>query len=289
MRIGEGAHRRIAATAHGRTMASSLVCLPGELQRELALRLDGPSLARVGATCRSLHLLSCDDALWRALTIARFRVSPSVMQSRRLKAAGGASWRALYSQWATAQRMPSSRVSGPGFPVLARGRVGGALAWVTVHSADDCLLRQGAVRLRVVVQNVRPGRVPLQVVPRKLAVTLANGFFVGSHSSTRDGYAATIAHCSVFEAEDAVVEVPVTGESPPVRLRKDEFAVIRLSVKVPDGRYEVDALERLAALDVPVQWGDEELVRLHADFRDKPLWEMYERLPGGSWVRRQAR
>lgn len=70
-------------------------------------------------------------------------------------------------------------------------------------------------------------------------------------------------------------------------LQKDDFAILTMDVKMPEALFEIDALERLDALHVPVCWGTD-AVPLVARFQEKTIWDNYERLPGGWWIRVQA-
>lgn len=99
---------------------------------------------------------------------------------------------------------------------------------------------------------------------------------------TTDEYKAFVTVCSVERAGGE------KGERQATTLRKDDFAVLTVEVQVPGAKFEVDALERLASLNMPVLGlggGCEELV---ATFREKVLWDSYERLPGGWWVRKDV-
>lgn len=70
-------------------------------------------------------------------------------------------------------------------------------------------------------------------------------------------------------------------------LQKDDFAIVTIDVKMPGALFEIDALERLDALHIPVSWGAG-TVQLVARFQEKTIWDNYERLPGGWWVRVRA-
>lgn len=97
---------------------------------------------------------------------------------------------------------------------------------------------------------------------------------------TAGEYEAFVTECFVERAGGAV---PYRH---PTLLRKDDFVVLTVEILVPDAKFEVDALERLDSLHVPaVRIGGRYEV-LVATFREKVLWDSYERLPGGWWVRR---
>lgn len=77
-----------------------------------------------------------------------------------------------------------------------------------------------------------------------------------------------------------------------VRLQKDDYCVMKLLIQLPGVVHEVDALERLDALCIPIHTESEPSGRmkvspavLRADFDDRMIWDRYELMPGGWWVR----
>lgn len=311
--------------------ASTLLSLPQELVRSLLLHLDAPTLRAIAATCRRLAAAARDDTLWRELAARRFRVAARVARSKSLLAAGGCSWRTLYHQWDVHLRMPQSRLSGVAFPAFARGEISnGAVAWVTVSSADDCRLVRGVIRLRLVVQNICAGRAAMRVDPRLFRAVLTDGHVVRmsqgcagagagacaceSHVVRKPGrwlcrgtaddrelpfrrmerspppkeqYSARVAGTIVSRIghypAPCVEERPPKDE--PLVLQKDDFAIYSLDVDLPGALFEVDALERIGAVVVPVRWGDKPVTLLKAPFKESTIWQNYDRLPGGWWVR----
>ena len=154
--------------------------------------------------------------------------------------------------------MPVSRHSGPTFRAFAKGACacGAVLAWVTVPTADDSRLRAGVLRLTLVVQNVSAGR--LRVPRDGVLVVLADRVVSG-----------------------VVAEWVTEGERE--WLGKDDLLLAAVDVAVRGAVFEVDALEQMVELRARVEGHREgEIV---AKFAEKEIWEAYDLLPGGWWVR----
>lgn len=93
-------------------------------------------------------------------------------------------------------------------------------------------------------------------------------------------------------------------------LDKDDFCTISLRLKLPDAVHEVDVLERLDVLSVPLyrrydQQLTEDVINMisprsfenaptliqscvHAEFAHNTIWQNYEQMPGGWWARRDV-
>lgn len=119
-------------------------------------------------------------------------------------------------------------------------------------------------------------------------------------SSSRVAYSKRRSHSL---AVDAAQPMPVV-----IQLEKDDFCIISLRLKLPDVVHEVDALERLDLLSIPLRRLDSRGLpqtknchpdqskphSLHADchscvhakFINNTIWQNYEQMPGGWWARR---
>lgn len=219
--------------------------------------------------------------------------------------------------------MPASRVSGATHVAFAKGVGRGGLIWVTVVSTEDCRLVGGRLQMRILLQNVWGGGGLRYMVGTGLRFVLKDGVSIdvdekrclmrsGSSSGgsigsarvgrgrlrtaedkelpfresrdgwTTDEYKAFVTTCLVERAGRE------KGVGPSTILKKDDFAVLTVEVQVPGARFEVDALERLASLYLPVVRLGGGCEMLVAKFHDKVLWDSYERLPGGWWVRKDV-
>lgn len=99
------------------------------------------------------------------------------------------------------------------------------------------------------------------------------------------GYAASLREVALGPAgEPNLVHVHPAAS---ITLQKDDFAILTVAVKMPRALFEIDALERLLAVRIPVRW-EGHTVELVAGFQESDIWKNYERLPGGWWIRAQA-
>jgi hypothetical protein len=72
-----------------------------------------------------------------------------------------------------------------------------------------------------------------------------------------------------------------------IRLLKDDFFIMHVQVRLAGVVHEVDAVEQLDWIGIPV-WEEfkcEGIAR--ANFDERVLWERYELMPGGWWVRKE--
>lgn len=128
----------------------------------------------------------------------------------------------------------------------------------------------------------------MRLYPRTVSVNLTSGHVFTAHSQFAQppaaNYSVNVTHCTL-EGNARTLHDALLTDATNVALHKDDFAVIRVHVIVPGATFEIDALERLASLQLLVAWGAESSTVLTAEFREKVLWHMYERLSGGCWVR----
>lgn len=301
----------------------SLLRLPTDVLRRILLHSDISTLRALSLSCRALEEEVQDDRLWQAAAIRRFRVTPRVKSTRRLQAAR-VDWRTLYVNWHAQGRMPATRFSGPGNTAFARGRSahGTVLLWITVASADDCRLSNNALNLRVVAQNV--ANAPTRInASRALTVRVRGkaGTVDCRHATSRD--VGTEGRLEVLEnvvvdADNKHTHLPYdvkekeedeeeeekgctkcsccpkkkstgTKKKTPISaaalLKRDEVQIIFTKVTVEKAVFEVDALERIESVVVPVSIDGrpEELVT--CNISDRHIFEAYELLPGGWWAR----
>lgn len=170
--------------------------------------------------------------------------------------------------------MPLSKWTGPRTAVFATGSASGALIWVSVVSTDDCRSINGRVRLRLLIQRIEAGPA-LAFHPTNLKLTLACGTHLHTNRPPLAGLSAKVAAVAIDRA------------GPPARagrLAKDDFAVVALDVVVEGALFEVDVLERLRTIAIPVAT-DGPSVMLEAAFRERAVWDNYVELPGGWWAR----
>lgn len=144
--------------------------------------------------------------------------------------------------------------------------------WVCVSSADDCRLRDHGLRLRVIVQNVDCG--VTRILKEGICLVLVDGRVI------RVGASGGGVHAKLFEWS---VERAGSGDEMAV-LRKDDFVTIGIYVSMPGAVFEVDALERLHEVRVPITGDATEICA--ATFVETEIWEAYDLLPGGWWARR---
>lgn len=250
-----------------------LLALPVDVLRRVLQKADLSTLSALSQCNKYLQREVRDDCLWVYLAMARFRVTLRTATSRHLQTAGPVSWRTLYSNWHTQARIPITRYSGPNIQTFAKGRACGVFAWFTVTSTEDCRLVSGNLRFRVVVQNVACGK----AVIRKTAITFRVNT-VGTIDVLRpssDGHSAAIQSSVIDNASDN----PNQDNS----LLRNDVAVILGTIRIPGCIWEVDALERINAVVVPVIVDGKHCdIMCHLNDR---FWESYELLPGGWWAR----
>lgn len=102
-------------------------------------------------------------------------------------------------------------------------------------------------------------------------------------------YQATVVECFIGHAGEVDGEDTFVKKRRNNALGKDDFAILTVDIYMPCAQFEIDALERLQSMHIPVSWGSAgEAVPLIADFQERVMWENYERLPGGWWVRAET-
>lgn len=251
-----------------------LLALPLDVVQRILYYTDARTLGRLAETNSLMREEVSDDRVWREQTIRRFRVTPRTKVSRRLQAAGGISWRTLYTQWHTQPRMPISRFTGPTFNAFAKGCSASSCGWMTVHSSDDCKLPDSTLRVRVVVQNVYAR--DLIVEHESLAFFVSNvGLIVAGAPPTND--------CSARVVDSTVHRARGSRDIANL-LRKDDFVVHSVQLRVHSAVFEIDALERLTHISIPVV-ADGKPDNVICKISERQIWDSYELLPGGWWAR----
>lgn len=251
----------------------SLLTLPADVLRRILWHADVWTLGRLAQTNTRLRDEVRDDELWREQAIRRFRVTRRTTNSRRLQAAGGVSWRTLYANWHAQLRMPMSRFSGPAINAFAKGSGAGACAWLTVNSTDDCKVMDCTLRVRVVVQNICASEL---VVPASLAFYVQNVGLIVAGQRSVNGCFLRIVDLNIQRAHGSL---NVTN-----LLHKDDFVIIFAQLRIHGTIFEIDALERLSYVAVPVI-ADGKCDHIVCKTSDRQIWDSYELLPGGWWAR----
>lgn len=270
------------ATGHkrlkNRACSFPLLALPIDILRRILTHADVVTLSALSETSHRLLNEVYHEALWKHISVRRFRVTPRIATSRRLQAAGGVSWRTLYANWHLQGRMPISRHSGPNINAFAKGRAGGAFAWMTVPSTNDCRLRNGAMRFRVVIQNV--SATSISVRPTSVAISLQNAGVIVPGVCASAGCVMSVSH-TVF---DRAVGKNGNRHVSSAVLSKDDFIVISAHIKMCGTVFEIDVLERIKSLIVPII-ADGCRFNVECPMSDRHIWDSYELLPGGWWAR----
>ncbi|PXF41642.1 hypothetical protein BWQ96_08653 [Gracilariopsis chorda] len=266
------------------SVSAALQTLPADVLSLIFQRLDFRSLCNLSETNSVLHALASSESTWRHITTRRFRVNTNAQLPRPLALSGNLSWRTLFSNWHAQRRMPISRTTGPTFTVFAKGDpfVPQIQMWICVSSADDCRLRDGALRLRLVVQNISEPCILLQ--PSQTHIAFTEGGCICPQPPSDSARTLTIVQiaCESWHSNEPSHRLVDTDK--PLFLELDEFAVIVMDLRLADTVFEVDVLERLEHVRIPViTHCFQEAV---APFLDGVIWEAYEFLPGGWWVRR---
>ena len=164
---------------------AAVLAVPEDLALYIASYLGGEALARLGAASKACDSLYANEAAWEACVRARWHdprwldvpidyfstatrdlVQESLQSLRRArrrskaskprvtpKQCGASSWSAAYRELHRRNAPPRSWLTPRHAKVVARGRQGACSAWVLVQHTPDCRCVDGAVTLRVVVQN----------------------------------------------------------------------------------------------------------------------------------------
>lgn len=263
--------------------AMSLLNLPTDILRRILTHADAQTLLNLCETSQHLHAEIADDLLWKHLVFRRFRLTDRAAPPKRLLSAGSVCWRTLYANWHMQARMPTSRFSGPGVHAFAKGRAGGVFVWLTVTSSDDCRVRNGRLRVRIVVQNVLAGTV--SILCKRIAFQVQNEGLVVVNQPARGGTQLPFQchHCSanfvsaLFERAKGNLDVTDV-------LSRDDFVIVSVELFIDGAVFEIDALERLDCVVVPVL-EDGRRFDVVCKFSDRQIWQCYELLPGGWWAR----
>lgn len=250
-----------------------LLKLPVDILRRILQNVDVCALAALSQCNKYFRREISDESLWLYLAMTRFRVTLRTATSRRLQVAGAVSWRTLYSNWHTQARIPVTRYSGPNIHPFAKGRACGVFAWFTVTSTEDCRLVNGNLRFRLVVQNVCCSKVAVLMTAIAFRVDTVGTISVLNPS--RDGPSAAI--------RSAIVDSAPNNRSHLDSLLQNDVTVIFGTIRMPGCIWEVDMLERISAVVVPVV-ADGEHFDIICYVGDR-FWDSYELLPGGWWAR----
>ena len=154
------------------TPQTTCLDIPEDLALYIASYLGGEALARLEATSKACRSLYANEVAWEACVRARwhdprwlevpgdcFDVRPARRRSKASKPrvtpkqCGASSWAAAYRELHRRNAPPRSWLTPRHAKVVARGRQGAASAWALVRHTPDCRCIDGAVTLRVIVQN----------------------------------------------------------------------------------------------------------------------------------------
>ena len=154
------------------TPQTTCLDIPEDLALYIASCLGGEVLARLEATSKACRSLYANEVAWEACVRARwhdprwlevpgdcFDVRPARRRSKASKPrvtpkqCGASSWAAAYRELHRRNAPPRSWLTPRHAKVVARGRQGAASAWALVRHTPDCRCIDGAVTLRVIVQN----------------------------------------------------------------------------------------------------------------------------------------
>ena len=155
------------------TPQTTCLDIPEDLALYIASYLGGETLARLEATSRACRSLYANEVAWEACVRARWHdprwldvpvdcSGLDVRPARRRrpskprvtpKQCGASSWAAAYRELHRRNAPPRSWLTPRHAKVVARGRQGAASAWALVRHTPDCRCIDGAVTLRVIVQN----------------------------------------------------------------------------------------------------------------------------------------
>ena len=152
---------------------AAVLAVPEDLALFIASFLGGETLARLEATSKACRSLYANEVAWEACVRARWHdprwldvpvdcSGLDVRPARRRrpskprvtpKQCGASSWAAAYRELHRRNAPPRSWLTPRHAKVVARGRQGAASAWALVRHTPDCRCIDGAVTLRVIVQN----------------------------------------------------------------------------------------------------------------------------------------
>lgn len=256
-----------------------LNALPIDVLRRILTHADVHTLLRLSETSGRLNEEVGDDSLWRHLCFRRFRITARTTLSKRLQSAGDLRWRTLYANWHMQGRMPMSRYSGPSVSAFGKGRAGGTFVWLTVTSADDCRLRDGVLRVRLIVQNVSACRVRVLRERVAFCIRMRGLIAVNANSrTTQDVHARVVERFVERSHQRCTLNVPADV------LFCDDFEIVSAEVRIKSAVFEIDALEQLEYVFVPIV-ADDKRVDVVCKLSDRQIWQCYEMLPGGWWAR----
>ena len=298
------------------TPQTTCLDIPEDLALYIASYLGGEALARLGAGSKACGSLYANEAAWEACVRARCHdprwldvpmdycraatneVLDSLRRARRSskkprvhpKQCGASSWSAAYRELHRRNAPPRSWLTPRHAKVVARGRQGACSAWVTVQHTPDCRCVDGAVTLRVVVQNTGADRVRVAVDDCSLSWLVAE---------TNDNANAILraAGARELQGREHAVAVPRTGTILNVEriarghermtfptdvmncswLQPLEWVATEVHVATEDCVHEHDFLERAIQLGVKSTAGYLKLPFID----DATVHRMYSELPGG--------
>eukprot|EP00188_Purpureofilum_apyrenoidigerum_P004793 Plantae.Rhodophyta-Purpureofilum_apyrenoidigerum.ctg56922.p1 GENE.Plantae.Rhodophyta-Purpureofilum_apyrenoidigerum.ctg56922~~Plantae.Rhodophyta-Purpureofilum_apyrenoidigerum.ctg56922.p1 ORF type:complete len:285 (-),score=35.08 Plantae.Rhodophyta-Purpureofilum_apyrenoidigerum.ctg56922:24-806(-) len=250
----------------------ALTELPSDVVWNILLRLDGSSLARLQCVDKRWQDYAGRNELWLKMLQRRYNVTR--VQNRHLNNCGEIVWKQVYANWLSIRRMPSSPYSGQRSPVMARNRDKDVFAWVTVRPSENCLLVNGRITLKIIIQNVRAE--PTTISTDDVCITCKREPSIYPADWTLNVFQTG----KCFESFDSYI-----------RLNLYDFVVLQIAVPVPSScTLEPEALERFASAQIRICRGtgqrgqDKCLDLLRCDFIESTIWDHYERLPGGFWV-----
>ncbi len=305
-----------------RDMASSVVpdgdataavlAVPEDLALFIASFLGGETLARLEATSKACRSLYANEVAWEACVRARWHdprwldvpvdcSGLDVRPARRRrpskprvtpKQCGASSWAAAYRELHRRNAPPRSWLTPRHAKVVARGRQGAASAWALVRHTPDCRCIDGAVTLRVIVQNT--GSDTLRVERGWNAFSLS---WLVAEANDNANAILRAAGARELQGREHARAVPRTGTILDVEriarghermtfptdvmncswLQPLEWVAMEVHVATEDCVHEHDFLERAIQLGVKSTAGYLKLPFID----DATVHRMYSELPGG--------
>jgi len=284
-------------------------CLTADVVRIILLQLRGRDMVQLELVNRECADLAADDELWRGLVQRRWNVDGRASETmRRTKS----TWRAVYANWDSVLRMPSSKFTGQRTAVFARAKEDDVAVWVSLKHTEDCRAERDGVRLRFVLQNLGSTAAFVQTNSCRLLLksearskirqldVASNSLRCSTLLVQRQPGREGLADSSDLEAKPC---------APVIKLETHAFAVLEVSFHLHSRRIlHPEALERLSSISISIKRTTPVLcanlssetgsaskpsqesalvhrnTTIHAAFEEQRIWEHFERLPGDFWV-----
>ena len=306
---------------------AAVLAVPEDLALYIASYLGGEALARLEATSKACRSLYANEVAWEACVRARWHdprwldvpmdyyraatneVLDSLRRVRRSskkprvhpKQCGASSWASAYRELHRRNAPPRSWLTPRHAKVVARGRQGACSAWVLVQHTPDCRCVDGAVTLRVLVQNTGATNM-LRVDTSEVALS-----WLVAETNDNANAILRAAGARELQGREHAVAVPRTGTILNVEriargherrsfptdalgnawLQPLEWVAMEVRVATEDCVHEHDFLERAIQLCVKardcatVAHPSTGLYLKLAFIDDATVHRMYSELPGG--------